>query len=166
VQLSPDFCANLTSLKALHLPNNNLTSLPETLGSLVHLTQLNLLRNQLVSLPTVSQYVRMHRPVCMYVYLWGLRKGASGSLVHLTQLNLLRNQLVSLPAVSRYVGGDRREWFGDAQLGVTPRVIWHVKIAAMTRDLESAGPESFLPAPRERKSQATEDRHHSRSLCQ
>jgi Leucine-rich repeat (LRR) protein len=47
----PESLGNLTALRVLDLGNNQLTSLPESLGNLTALTSLDLSDNQLTSLP-------------------------------------------------------------------------------------------------------------------
>jgi hypothetical protein len=66
-------CA-LIWLTRLDLLRNQLTSLPESIGNLVHLSSLNLLENKLSNLPE-----------------------SIGKLVHLTTLHLADNELQSLP---------------------------------------------------------------------
>lgn len=75
----PDSITTLVNLEILDLSNNNLTSLPESIGNLVNLKRLNLSRNQLTSLPK-----------------------SFNDLVNLEILNLFLNQLETLPDTTNF----------------------------------------------------------------
>ena len=71
----PNSITNLSNLKQLYLFNNQLTSIPETIGNLVMLERFNLDNNQLIVLPN-----------------------SIGILSNLKQFYLGDNQLINLPA--------------------------------------------------------------------
>jgi Leucine-rich repeat (LRR) protein len=70
----PDSIGNITNLTELYLYYNQLTSLPDSIENLTNLTELNLSSNELRSLPD-----------------------SIGNLKNLTKLALRNNQLTSLP---------------------------------------------------------------------
>jgi Leucine-rich repeat (LRR) protein len=75
----PDSIGNLTNLTELDLTSNRLTSIPQSIRNLTNLTELDLSNNQLTSIPE-----------------W------IGNLTNLTYLSLSNNQLTSIP-----------EWIGN-----------------------------------------------------
>ena len=70
----PESIGNLINLRELHLSGNQLISLPESFGNLTNLIELDLSSNQLTSLPESFR-----------------------NLTNLTKLNLFGNQLTALP---------------------------------------------------------------------
>src|SRR5690606_18178168 len=71
----PETIGNLTNLTELNLRHNQLTTLPETIGNLTNLMILTMDNNQLTTMPE-----------------------AIGNLTNLTELILVNNQLTTLPA--------------------------------------------------------------------
>jgi internalin A len=68
LQVPDSLGLRLVSLKSLHLPNNDLVGLPDSIGRLTGLTELNLLRNKLATLPSVSKHPRRLRCSALLVY--------------------------------------------------------------------------------------------------
>ncbi len=93
----PETLGQLTNLKKLDLRWNKLTSLPETLGQLTNLKILYLLDNQLTSLPeTLGQLTKLEELYLGVIQLASLPE-TLGQLTNLKKLDLRVNQLASLP---------------------------------------------------------------------
>ena len=93
----PESIGRLTDLRQLDLSGNLLTALPESLGELAHLKKLYLDQNQLASLPgslgRLTGLVELHLD---YNHLTELPPGV-GQLASLETLNLHNNRLRSVP---------------------------------------------------------------------
>ena len=93
----PESIGSLIDLTKLYLSYNQLTTLPENIGNLANLTDLHLSNNNLSSLPdSLSNLSNLQR---LYLYnnqLTNLPKNI-GSLPNLTSLHLDNNQIADLP---------------------------------------------------------------------
>ena len=93
----PSSIGNLTHLKILKIQRCKLTSLPETIGNLKSLKELDLDFNNLTVLPeTIGKLENLQELWCRHNKLTGLPK-ALGSLKNLRILSLDNNQLTTLP---------------------------------------------------------------------
>ncbi|MBD2329954.1 COR domain-containing protein [Alkalinema sp. FACHB-956] len=97
IQELPDSIGQLTNLTQLNLYNNQLTELPDSIGQLTNLTQLNLYNNQLTELPdSIGQLTNLTQ-LNLYNNQLTELPDSIGQLTNLTQLNLYNNQLTELP---------------------------------------------------------------------
>ena len=93
----PDWLGNLTALTELDLSGTRLTSLPESVGNLTALTSLNLSGTRLTSLPeSVGNLTALTSLNLSYTQLTSLPDWL-GNLTALTSLNLSYTRLTSLP---------------------------------------------------------------------
>ncbi|MBS0654095.1 MAG: leucine-rich repeat domain-containing protein, partial [Verrucomicrobia bacterium] len=101
----PETIGNLSQLKQLSLENNNLISLPETIGNLLRLETLKLGNNKLNSLP--ETFGNLHQMSMLNLSDNDLESlpAAIGNLQQLSSFYILNNRLKSLP-----------ETFGNLQL--------------------------------------------------
>jgi hypothetical protein len=97
----PESLGQLTQLQDLDLSGNQLTALPESLGQLTQLRQLNLRDNRLAVVSPLEQLTQLRTlnlyGNCLTALPAGLRQ-----LTQLQELTLWRNQLAELP-----------EWIGE-----------------------------------------------------
>jgi leucine-rich repeat protein SHOC2 len=93
----PESIGSLSSLNLLYLSHNQLTSLPESIGNLSNLTWLKLGKNKLTSLPesigSLSNLTNLYLENNQLTRL----PESIGNLSNLTELDLTGNQLTSLP---------------------------------------------------------------------
>ena len=93
----PESLGSLTSLTHLYLYYNKLPSLPKSIGNLISLKELELKSNQLSSLPeSIGNLKSLQHLNIGYNKLTSLPEGI-GNLKSLERLNLYVNQLTSLP---------------------------------------------------------------------
>jgi len=93
----PDSIGNLTKLTELNIHNNQLTSLPDSLGNLTNLTELNIHNNQLTSLPdSMRNLTKLQVLIISQNKLTSL-SDSIGKLTNLTNLSIYDNQLTRLP---------------------------------------------------------------------
>jgi leucine-rich repeat protein SHOC2 len=93
----PESIGSLYSLNLLYLSHNQLTSLPESIGNLSNLTWLKLGKNKLTSLPeSIGSLSNLTNLYLEDNQLTSLPESV-GNLYNLTELNLKGNQLTSLP---------------------------------------------------------------------
>jgi len=93
----PESIGNLFTLKNLNIGINQLTSLPESIGNLIALENLNLGINKLTTLPKgIGNLIALENLNLGINKLTTLPKGI-GNLITLKILNLSQNQLTSLP---------------------------------------------------------------------
>ena len=93
----PESIGMLSQLTELNISGNRLTSLPESIGMLSQLTRLNISRNQLTSLPkSIGNLTDLTDLDTFSNQLTSLPESI-GRLSQLTKLNISYNQLTSLP---------------------------------------------------------------------
>ncbi len=93
----PEAIGSLAQLQELNLFNNQLTALPEAIGSLTQLQELDLSYNQLTALPeAIGSLAQLQKLSLANNQLIKLPE-AIGSLAQLQSLNLYHNQLTTLP---------------------------------------------------------------------
>ena len=93
----PESIGNLTNLVQLDLSSNQLTSLPESIGNLTNLQTLILVINQLTILPeSIGKLSNLKVLFLGYNQITSLPESI-GNLKNLVQLDLENNQLTSLP---------------------------------------------------------------------
>ena len=93
----PESIGNLPDLIELDLHGNYLTSLPKSIGNLSSLTKLNLSNNQLISLPETIGNLSNLVELDLHGNKLDNIPESIGNLSSLTKLNLSNNQLMSLP---------------------------------------------------------------------
>ena len=97
ITILPDSIGSLTNLRILNLDKNQLTALPESIGNLTNLTSLNLMENQLTILPeSIGNLTNLNSLVLDYNQLAKLPE----TIVNLTKLEFLTidyNRLINLP---------------------------------------------------------------------
>ena len=94
----PDSLGNLTSLTELDLTGNRLTILPDSLGKLTALSLLKLYGNQLATLPDSLGNLTSLTEIDLDDNQLTTLPGSLGNLTVLTRLSLQNNRLKSLPA--------------------------------------------------------------------
>jgi internalin A len=95
----PDEIGQLTNLTELNLNSNQLQRLPETIGQLTNLTELHLSCNNFQVLPeTISQLTNLTKLDLSHNKFQALPK-AIGQLTNLTELDLSHNKLKALPEI-------------------------------------------------------------------
>jgi len=88
---------SLTSLKRLYLHNNQLSSLPESIGNLISLRRLDLSTNKLTIIPdSIGNMISLRRLEIRGNKLNQL-PDSIGNLKSLTLLNLVANKIINLP---------------------------------------------------------------------
>ncbi len=93
----PESIGNLVHLSELSLICNELTSLPESIGNLVNLSKLNLSNNELTSLPeSIGNLVNLSKLSLSNNKLTSLPE-SMGNLSNLQELNLNNTNITSLP---------------------------------------------------------------------
>ena len=93
----PESIGNLTQLTELDISDNKLTSLPGSIGNLVQLTELNVGRNELTSLPeSIGNLTQLTELDISDNKLTSL-PGSIGNLVQLTVLNMCELRLQEVP---------------------------------------------------------------------
>ncbi|MFD2386439.1 leucine-rich repeat domain-containing protein [Enterococcus rivorum] len=93
----PESISSLVGLQALYLDNNQLTNLPSTIGSLVNLEQLSVSSNQLTGLPdSFPNLISLNQLDLEYNQLTGLPENI-GQLTNLQYFYLFNNQISTLP---------------------------------------------------------------------
>jgi internalin A len=93
----PDWLGNVTSLTDLDLSGNRLADLPDWLGNLISLTDLDLSGNRLIALPdslgNLTSLTKLDLSSNQLIAL----PDSLGNLTSLTDLDLSSNQLIALP---------------------------------------------------------------------
>jgi Leucine-rich repeat (LRR) protein len=93
----PDSIGNLINLQELDLENNQLSSLPDSIGNLINLQSLDLENNQLSSLPdSIGNLINLHK-LDLSSNQFSSLPDSIGNLINLQQLYLSSNKLESLP---------------------------------------------------------------------
>ncbi len=92
----PQSIGSFSNLEVLNLSNNQLTTLPESIAKLTHLTSLNLGYNKLTALHNISALTNLKRLDLGGNQLTELPENI-GKLTNLTHLHLNNNQLKTLP---------------------------------------------------------------------
>jgi Leucine-rich repeat (LRR) protein len=110
----PESIGNLPNLKSLILFRNKLTNLPESIGNLTNLESLYLYRNKLTSLPeSIGKLTNLVRLDLVLNKLEEVPESI-GNLTNLTYLNLSRNGLTSLPeSIGKLTNLVRLDLFGN-----------------------------------------------------
>jgi leucine-rich repeat protein SHOC2 len=119
----PDTIGNLTDLTELDLSSNNLTDLPESIGNLINLRSLYLYRNQLKSLPSnISNLANLHSLQLGSNHLTDLPEGII-CLTNLNSLGLDNNQLNVFPEIINSLQNLTSLYLNDNQLTDLPKSI-------------------------------------------
>jgi Leucine-rich repeat (LRR) protein len=98
IQIPGNFFVGLNHLRRLDLFNNQLTSLPESIGNLRELRKLELRFNQLTVLPPEIGNLRSLKELDLQNNQLTSLPAEIGNLRELRKLDLFRNRLTSLPA--------------------------------------------------------------------
>ncbi|MBS0586076.1 MAG: leucine-rich repeat domain-containing protein, partial [Verrucomicrobia bacterium] len=93
----PDTIGQLTALTELRLYNNQLTTIPDTIGQLRALTWLNLSHNQLTTIPDTIGQLRTLTWLGLSFNQLTTIPDTIGQLTALTELRLCNNQLTTIP---------------------------------------------------------------------
>jgi hypothetical protein len=93
----PESIGNLTNLEELNLSNNQLTALPESIGNLTNLRTLNLGFNQLTTIPVSIGNLTNLGTLNLGFNQFTALPESIGDLTNLVELNLTENQLTELP---------------------------------------------------------------------
>jgi Leucine-rich repeat (LRR) protein len=93
----PNTLGNLTQLQELHLNNNELDTLPNTLGNLTQLQTLYLNNNKLNTLPNILGNLTQLRKLVLYNNKLDTLPNILGNLTQLQDLYLNDNKLTYLP---------------------------------------------------------------------
>ena len=101
----PDAIGNLTLLEELDVVTNNLTELPETIGNLTNLQTLNISCNQILQLPdSIGKLVNL-KSLCVCRNKLEKLPESIGGLKNLQELSLSSNRLKVFPEVISHLTG-------------------------------------------------------------
>ncbi len=119
----PDVVLQLTNLKILNLPNNQITAIPEDLGLLSNLRELDLDRNQITLIPEdlgqLSNLTQLNLSENQITVI----PEAIGQLSNLTQLNLSENQITVIPEAIGKLSNLIVFYLYNNQISVIPEAI-------------------------------------------
>ncbi len=93
----PNSIGDLSNLQELNLFKNDLTYLPDTIGNLSNLKELNLRSNYLISLPDTIGNLSNLKVLNLYENILTYLPDSIGNLSNLTSLEVWGNNLTSLP---------------------------------------------------------------------
>ncbi len=123
----PETLGNLVNLRELDLSNNRLVSVPESLGSLIKLQELYLYRNQLASVPeTLGNLIKL-QVLCLHTNQLASVPVTLGNLVNLRKLSLSENQLTSVPKTLGHLVNLQELSLFSNQLALLPESLGNLK---------------------------------------
>lgn len=123
LQTLPESIGNLKSLEALTLDNNQLSSLPESIGNLKWLKSLYLSDNQLSSLPESTTELRSLQTLWLERNKLGNLSESMSNLKSLEILNLDKNQLTIIPESIGNLNSLKLLYLSDNQIVTLPESI-------------------------------------------